>query len=73
MWYNAGMPFGMFLFPFFFMLCLGLLVCFFTWGKRKNCCGEKFPVLQESKNLEKELYLLRQEIVSLKELLKTKV
>ena len=65
MWW--GMPFGMFLFPVFFLICIGCMVYFFSreippFGYR-NYNDE-----QTNKELLQEVHKLRQEVEELKKI-----
>jgi hypothetical protein len=75
MWWGSpmangwGMPFGMFLFPIFFLVCIGLMFYFFSRGRFPfGCCGHRSynnvtnrELLEEVRKLRQELEVLKQE------------
>jgi len=59
-----GMPFGMFLFPFFFLICIGIM--FYLFSRRFPFGCHYNSDIQTNKELIEEVRRLRQEVEALK-------
>ena len=68
MWGGGGMPFGMFLFPMFFLVCIGFMFFFFNRGGLTFGCHSRGQVHNDVTNREllDEVRKLRQEVEELK-------
>ncbi len=63
MWSSWGVPWGMYLMPFFFFLAVAFMFCFFRRGFPSNGChGHNVELATEVRNLRQEVEELRKEI-----------